>query len=141
MTLPSISQKMLHSSSEHFRNVELGDKDDDLDMDPLTAAAWENVTVTGAGTINWNTAFGVPADAVGVFVKTQQQDNVNDTVFTLRAKITTAGSSFIAQCMVANRNAYDHGLVPIQEDGTSYYNFHGATFTAFILRVVGWVRP
>lgn len=114
------------------------DKDSDGDYDPLTAVAWEGPTVSGAGTINMNTVFGVPATAKAVALSLRGQDNVVATGFTLKAKSTTANVSVQLPINVADWPWVTHGIVPIASDGTIYYDFGAATFTFFFLRVVGW---
>ncbi len=114
------------------------DKDSDGDYDPLTAAAWENSTKTGTGTINWNTAFGVPTTAIAVAVYIVGTDDAVGTVVNLQAKSTTTNASVVWRSIVANvMQDVQTGIVPIAADGTSYFAFSAAV-TTFYLRVVGW---
>lgn len=139
MKLPSATSRSQAVQDLLHRNVELADRDDDLDMDPLTAAAWENVTRVGNGTINWNAVFGVPANAIGVFIRTSGA-HTGPVTFILQAKVTTTNASFVTSTQVNGVGIYTHGLVPIAADGTSYYAFLAA-WGMFYLRVVGWITP
>ncbi len=64
---------------ERFRNAWLpkgltlirADKNHNWLFDPLTATAWENVTLTGSGTIDWAKEFAVPKGARAVLVQVQ----------------------------------------------------------------------
>lgn len=113
------------------------DKDSDGDFDPLTAAAWENSTKSGNGTINLNTVFGVPTESKAVKVIILGTDGTPGTSFNLKAKSTTSQYSLAVRVTVANIYAQSHGSVAIAADGTIYYSF-SATWDAFYLRVVGW---
>jgi hypothetical protein len=113
------------------------DKDGDLDYDPLTAAAWENSTKSGADTINWNSVFGVPTGARAVVVYAFGSDATPGTTFNLKAKSSTTNNS---GGMVAQVNAVYVAaqlVVPVAADGTSYYTF-SAAWDNFSMRVVGW---
>jgi len=113
------------------------DKDGDGDYDPLTAAAWENVTKVGNGTINWNAVFGVPTDAKVVALIILGIDAAASRVFQMKARVGTTNYSFEPTTQVANIAIRSHGVVAIAADGTSYYNFNAA-WDFFYLRVVGW---
>jgi len=113
------------------------DKDGDGDYDPLTAAAWENSTKDGSGTINLNTVFGVPTNARAVLVWLYMTDSVAGTLFRLKAKSTTTNSSLEPDTQVANVARREQGITPIASDGTIYYSFSAAV-DIFYLRIVGW---
>lgn len=117
----------------------LADKDDDGDFDPLTAAAWEDSTKSGSGTINWNTVFGVPAAAKAVLVQVTGADDLVNQTFRLKAKSTAVNSSVVHRTQVANQNIDFQGVVPVAADGTSYYEF-STTYLSLWLRVVGWYK-
>jgi len=113
------------------------DKDSNEAYDPLTAAAWENSTKSGSGTINWNTVFGVPTNAKVVLVWVYLNDDIAGTAFRMKAKSTGADYPFDISAQVAGVVNRGQGIVPVAEDGTSYYYFTSA-ITDFYLRVVGW---
>lgn len=113
------------------------DKDGDGDYDPLTAAAWSDSTKSGSGTINLNTAFGIPATAKAVVFTCSAKDDAVGSTIGFKAKSTTTNASFEVITEVANVWYGRQFVVPIAADGTVYYTF-SATFTNLYLRVVGW---
>ena len=112
------------------------DKDSDGDYDLLTAAAWENVTKSGSGTINWNTVFGVPTAAKAVQIQAVGSGAAS-RFFLLKAKSTTTIDSFALITQALDQFNLGQGIVPIAADGTSYYTFDAA-YSNFYLRIVGW---
>lgn len=115
------------------------DKDSDGDYDALTAAAWENSTKSGSGTINWANVFGVPSAAVAVVVYTHLACVTAGERFEMKAKSGASNFSFRTTVQVSNKEEYAQGIIPIAANGTSYYNFTIGMNT-FYLRVIGWFR-
>ena len=112
----------------HFSRVQIADKDEDLDRDPYIAAAWNPITLSNgaAGTIDWVATFGLPEMPKLVFVQAAVRDAAStggNYYIDFKAKSTTTLASFTCK---ANRAVDDHanwytGLIPVQENGTSYY--------------------
>jgi len=115
----------------------LADRDNDGNMQARTAVAWDNVSVSGAGTINWNSVFGVDPAARAVVVWLALTDNFAGELFILQAKSTTGSPSLTITAQVSNLPNYAQGVVPIASDGTSYYACSGV-IDNLALRVVGW---
>jgi hypothetical protein len=129
------------------------DKDGDGDFDALTATAWAGGTVTDAatGTINWNTAFGVPttAKAVDLYIFVQDQNTyaTSSGTFSLQAKSSTTTPAMVVLTPYSGTEldnsaiVYARGTVPISAAGTSFYSAvarkASGTMTVSI-RVVGY---
>jgi len=113
------------------------DKDSDGDYDPLTAAAWENSTKSGNGTINLNTVFGVPTSAKAVRLSLFGQDATVGTYLQLKAKSTAIFDQHVYRITVANQYRDEQPVISIAADGTIWYSF-SAAFDSLYLRVLGW---
>lgn len=114
------------------------DKDGDLDYDPLTSTSWDgDAYAASAGTINWNTVFGVPTTAKAVLISYRIQDESAVVTMSLAAKSTTANPSLWIQSQGAALWYANQGVVPIASNGTSYYNVLDEMDHIYI-EVVGW---
>ena len=119
----------------------LCDKDGDGDMDPLTSTSWDGDSFsTSTGTINWNTAFGVPPGARAVFVRGLARDaasNAGSYYMTLktRAATTVAPLTLYTDFAKADMVVPVSGIVGISPAGTSYYSVvasGGGTFDVWM---------
>jgi len=115
------------------------DVDGDGDFDPRWAATWAPMEAAdGAGTINWNSTFSVPAIARAVDLCVIIQDGNQSTrsqsaLFRMKAKSTGSIWTFNvygpAQAYPEPGwgNYVEHrGVVPISAAGTSYYSIAGS---------------
>lgn len=117
------------------------DKDSDGNYSPLTTEGWSGTSYNQAdsGTINWNTAFGVPEGAKAVIVNVTLADYVSAPttpgIFWLKATSETATPWIASLPSAAGINiSYSSGIIPIASDGTSYYEVgtRGAAMMIFI---------
>lgn len=134
---PSLLESIRTLMGGGFRFVP-ADKDSDGDFDPLTAAAWEDSTKSGTGTINLNTVFGVPTAARAVVFAMAGHASSVSRQFKVQAKSTTTKPSGSLRPQVVGVINDAHPVVAIAVDGTIYYDFVGGAWDLFVLRVVGW---
>lgn len=114
------------------------DKDGDGDYDPLISTSWDgDAYAAGAGTINWNTAFGVPANAKAVVLMVLIKDESPEGGIDLRGKSTSILPALDVMMAVASKYSERQGIVPIAADGTSHYTITHE-LDQVIIRVVGW---
>lgn len=125
------------------------DKDGDGDFDPRTSTSWDGDSFSDAasGTINWNTAFGVPSGAKMVFLDVDVRDAASaggSYWLGLKAKSSTTNWSLVAQADTAFNDQQRHtfGWVPVQSNGTSYYyvNASGTNTMDISMYVVAYAR-
>lgn len=148
MRRKSTDRQAIDILRNYFGKICFADRDGDLDMDPLTNAAWEAAAFSNGatGTINWNALFGVPLKARAVFLWVAARDSASaggSYAFNLRARATTSDPSLTCRCprAVNDEPAHQHGWVPIAAAGTSYYNItaSGANTMDVWVRVVAYV--
>ena len=147
MTLPSTDREAIDRLKLHFSKIQIADADHDLDRDSYLA--WNNVAFSNGatGTLDWVAVAGLPEIPKAVFVWCQVRDSASslgDYYIDFKARVTTTRTSFRARANRENDDNLenDHGLIPVADNGTSYYSVtaSGVNTMDVYLWVVAWMK-
>ena len=134
--------------STSFDEIHIADADNDGDMDPYFAAAWNPMTLSNGatGTIDWAVTFGLPEIPSLIFLSLLVRDAAsagNYYYIRFYAKSTTGVPSFRgeAESSVNDMIRSTSGCVAVADNGTTYYNVvaNGVNTMDVWVRVVAWI--
>lgn len=133
----------------YFSRIQIADAGGDGDRDAYAPGAWWDRTFSNGatGTINWVTDFGLPEIPKAVFVRLTVRDSASaggGYYFALKAKSTTNQFAVDGQTERAVNDGYrtNHGMVPVADNGTSYYGVAASGVNTLDIRLIvtGWVK-
>jgi len=134
--------------STSFDEIHIADADNDGDMDPYVAAAWNPMTLSNGanGVIDWVATFGLPEIPKGVYVQVGVRDAASAGAIyyiLLQARATTTTQNMAAQAEAALNDGIrnTNGFVAVADNGTTYYSVgaSGVNTMDVWLRVPAWI--